>query len=362
MPPATKKLKRKIKSPAAILDVKKASCEGLLSALAEALALREKDLDARETQLEEERQELDNDRFASYGATSPSDVINLNVGGVKTSVLRRTLTSVPGSMLASRFSGRWDESIEKDENGHFFIDQEYSLFRHMLDYLRNKANGGVGDEKYPVKSPEMSNKSEFEKENFYRMLEYYGMTNGIYPVVLNNCKGSSDSVEMIGSRKASAKEWTTFLLAPTGHTRRIKTFEVTLGTVQRIQIGWNVWGNDCSLINGSAGVSENNDGIGDMKGTFALDLTRSLFLVEGDNNPVDGLEHPKGTVVRSEDFGKVWYLNGEIIAPISGEKHDALMELQVETDKYGEEINVVTMWPLISVKGDIEITSLELES
>jgi hypothetical protein len=181
------------------------------------------------------------------------------------------------------------------------------------------------------------------------MVEYYRMADGIYPVALNVCNGSSDSVEMIGSRKANAKEWTTFLLAPTGHKRRVKTFEVTLGTVQRIEIGWNIWGNDVTFISG------NSDGIGYMQGTFALDPTRSLFLIQGANHPVDGLEHPKGTVVRCEDFGKVWYLDVEIIAPFSGEKHDEL------TKKYSAERNFA-MCPLISVKGEIEIISVELES
>jgi hypothetical protein len=38
-------------------------------------------------------------------------------------VLCRTLTSVEGSMLAAKFSGRWDDSLEKDADGNFFIDQ-----------------------------------------------------------------------------------------------------------------------------------------------------------------------------------------------------------------------------------------------
>ena len=52
-----------------------------------------------------------------------SEVLHLNVGGDLTAVLRRTLTSVEGSMLASRFSGRWDDSLERDRDGNFFIDQ-----------------------------------------------------------------------------------------------------------------------------------------------------------------------------------------------------------------------------------------------
>ena len=84
------------------------------------LALREKDLDEREKQLQKERQELSNDRFSSYGTTIPSDVLHLNVGGVKTSVLQRTLTSVPGSMLASRFfQGDGTRASKKTKTGTF---------------------------------------------------------------------------------------------------------------------------------------------------------------------------------------------------------------------------------------------------
>ena len=42
-----------------------------------------------------------------------SDVLTLNVGGVCMSVLRHTLNTVEGSMLAARFSGRWDDSLDK---------------------------------------------------------------------------------------------------------------------------------------------------------------------------------------------------------------------------------------------------------
>ena len=121
---------------------KKASYDDIISALTEALSVREKDLDAREEQLENDRQDFEKIRFTDYSNTSPSDVLDLNVGGVKTSVLRRTLTSIPDSVLATRFSGRWDDSIEKDKDGCFFIDQdEYLMFRHITKFMRQKAIG-----------------------------------------------------------------------------------------------------------------------------------------------------------------------------------------------------------------------------
>ena len=58
---------------------------------------------------------------------STKKTVKLNVGGVhfKTSLL--TLTKERDSMLASMFSGRFEENL--DEDGSFFIDRDGDLFR-----------------------------------------------------------------------------------------------------------------------------------------------------------------------------------------------------------------------------------------
>ncbi len=323
-----------------------------LTSLTEALSEREKELDTREEKLEQYQKRLEEDHSLHYGETSPADVLHLNVGGTKTTVLRRTLTSVPGSMLASRFSGRWDDSIEKDKDGDFFLDQEFSLFNHVLTYLRNKANGA---EKYPIKSPHIEN---YKRNDFYRMVEYYGLTNGIYPTKLIAFH-PSDSLEMLGSKKVKANRWATFELALDGHGRKVKTFEVTLGDVQRIQIGW---------VHTSSYSKPTNDdlGVGEIGGTNALDLTQSSFLVStsisssyssrssfpsssssSHSYSIEGLEHPEGTVVLSENYGIYWYVNGNLV-------YDASQETYMNDDR-------TYCKPLISVKGEIEITSVELD-
>jgi len=329
----------------AMAKKRKSSVGDALSTLTEALAEREKDLDAREEKLRQDLERYEEERSTDYGATTPNDVLHLNVGGTKTTVLRRTLISIPGSMLASRFSGRWDNSIEKDKDGNFFIDQNYHLFNRMLDYLRDKANG---DDKYPLISPDeykypvddgVLKELRLQSLRFYRMVEFYGMTNGIYPTKLTVRVGSTDSVEFLGSKTAIAKDWTTFGLALDGHTRRVKSFEVTLGTVQRIQIGWNI-------LSSARFERETTLGVGDMDGTFALDLTRSSILYAGASTPTDGLEHPKGTVVRSEDYGNAWYING-VHVPIG--------------DSIFHNLVCPQNTPLVSVKGEIGITYIELE-
>jgi hypothetical protein len=42
---------------------------------------------------------------------SDNDIIHLNVGGHKLTTKRSTLCQVEGSLLASMFSGRWEDSL-----------------------------------------------------------------------------------------------------------------------------------------------------------------------------------------------------------------------------------------------------------
>jgi len=68
------------------------------------------------------------------GKTKDGDVLYLNIGGeTVVNVLRRTLTQVEGSLLASMFSGRWDDNMTKDKEGNFFIDQPADLFVPLVN-------------------------------------------------------------------------------------------------------------------------------------------------------------------------------------------------------------------------------------
>lgn len=251
-------------------------------------------------------------------------------------------------MLASKFSGRWDESLEKDKDGDFFINQEFSLFRPMLAYLRKEKKS---TEKYPMKSPNDSSKGLTGEENsiydFYGMIEYYGMTDGIYPTKLiinsNTFTRSKDSVEFIHSKKINAKEWATFSLFQEGHSRKIKSYEVTLGDdVKHIQIGWSYrppprW-------------NTFGESVKDVSQTYALDLTNNTFLINGTSNPIvlpiGPFKHKKGTTVRAQNYGTEWYIDGEIkVFPSSTLRLAGLESLS----------------PLISIKGEMEITSIQLE-
>lgn len=159
----------------------KATLENTLEALPQRLKERELLLEKREHEFEKRVAAFEKETGYNMNMQQAhSDVLQLNIGGTVTSVLRRTLTSVHGSMLASRFSGRWDDSLEKDRDDNFFIDQPIELFLPMIDYLRARnTETPLGPE---VTSPEFEN--ETTRRNFVRMVEYFGMTPGIYPTVM----------------------------------------------------------------------------------------------------------------------------------------------------------------------------------
>lgn len=154
------------------------SLDETLAQLSLLLKKKQQALDEREAEIDKATAALALNQSQVFGNKSSSDVLHLNVGGDHMTVLRRTLTSVEGSMLASRFSGRWDDTLEKDEDGNFFIDQPIELFRPMINFLRAKAcETPLGP---PIKSPVLR---DYElRQDFYRLVEYFGMTPGIYPV------------------------------------------------------------------------------------------------------------------------------------------------------------------------------------
>ena len=44
---------------------------------------------------------------------SDDDIIHLNIGGQKLTTARSTLCQVEGSLLATMFSGRWEDSLKR---------------------------------------------------------------------------------------------------------------------------------------------------------------------------------------------------------------------------------------------------------
>ena len=103
------------------------------------------------------------------------DIIHLNIGGKKFTTERSTLTQVEGSFLASMFSGRWEDSVKRDQDGAAFFDFNPQYFAYILDYLREKKIAT------PENLPLLSKIPEDQTKRFYRLVEYLGLSDEIFP-------------------------------------------------------------------------------------------------------------------------------------------------------------------------------------
>ncbi|GAX29438.1 hypothetical protein FisN_16Hu121 [Fistulifera solaris] len=318
-------------------EEQEAALSEALSILPNLLTKRRKILDEREEELKKAFEKLEREK-QSIGCGNDSDVIHLNVGGTLMATARSTLTYVESSMLAARFSGRWDESIAKDKNGNFFIDQPVELFQPLIDYIRNRQSHTPLA--MPLQSPGWSEFGPISQNrkyvDFKRMVEYFGATLGIFPVELRDFTAAeSECLAVTGPSsffKVAFDEWKICGLVPLGHDRKITGFEVKIGEAVNLQIGWNedsiytntaVGGHDCSI---------------------ALDVARGGMLCNIDYFEAIGDPIRKGTVVKCRNFGKEWFIDGEKITGAWSNHWDAASPV-----------------PAISGKGEWTITAIEIE-
>ena len=98
------------------------------------------------------------------------DVISLNIGGKNMAASRSTLLcQVEGSLLASMFSGTWEDGLKKDKQGNVFLDFNPTCFKLIFNYLRaNKIETPRSQAKKP-KPPEE------ETSNYWNLVEYLGL-------------------------------------------------------------------------------------------------------------------------------------------------------------------------------------------
>jgi hypothetical protein len=114
-----------------------------------------------------------------------NDIVYLNVGGTKMATKRSTLCQIEGSLLASLFSGRWEDNVERDVDGHAFLDFNPKLFALVLDYLRAKK---IETPSKPVLLPPVALE---DTVNFRSLVDYLGVEQTIQ----NNTQASGRSID-----------------------------------------------------------------------------------------------------------------------------------------------------------------------
>ena len=97
------------------------------------------------------------------------DVISLNIGGTIMAAARSTLCQVEGSLLASMFSGRWEDRLKKDKHGNVFLDFNPDCFKLILNYLRAKKL------EKPNSSARKPTPPKEEESNYWNLIDYLGL-------------------------------------------------------------------------------------------------------------------------------------------------------------------------------------------
>jgi len=278
----------------------------LLSTLPALLNDHFKSLKEQEEELTKSIKRLKEEK-AEFGCGENNDVIYLNVGGALVATLRSTLTYVKGSMLAARFSGRWDDSLEKDRDGNFFIDQPIELFKPMIDQLRSRKCETPMS--LVAMAPDLAffNNNACNYDAFKRMVEYYGVTPSVYPTRMSVIAGDPEAVSITPhpSNLVTANEHAMICVKTSGHTRRIVSFEVTLIDVEILQIGW--------LYESTTSGTVQSPSFGAHSSSVAIDINHCAFAFGGQVINIPDLTFQKNSVIRCENYGKAWIVDGKRI-------------------------------------------------
>jgi len=110
------------------------SYKSLVSAFNESL----KKLNQQREALQQERMQFKKEKLQMCKVAVREDVISLNVGGKFMDCKQSTLCQVEGSLLASMFSGWWEEQLDRDKQGLFFMEFNPNCFCKVLDLLHSK--------------------------------------------------------------------------------------------------------------------------------------------------------------------------------------------------------------------------------
>ena len=98
----------------------------------------------------------------------------------------------------------------------------------------------------------------------------------------------------------------------------------------------------------------NSPGVGDINNYICIDLCQSCFLKNGAQVDIGGLDSEQGTVVRSDDFGNKWYVDGQFVASTSDS--DYVVKI---AGCSGYQNHTTYFRPLITVKGNVTVSAIK---
>lgn len=169
-----------------LLDSVALQCDDLDGALADsrareheltkrdrALTVQQNDLARRETELRCSREELENEKETMRKDVTGNDLVSINMGGEKFVTVKRSLLwQFEGTMLERMFSGRHEDTMDRDSQGRVFFDYSPHVMMPLIDFLRLHRDRQPNDQKAP-RLPD-SPREKSQKEAWHLMLDFFG--------------------------------------------------------------------------------------------------------------------------------------------------------------------------------------------
>ena len=184
-------------------------------------------------------------------------------------------------------SGRWEDSLKRDNNGNIFFDYDYELIEIIVNYLRMKK---VEDPSRPLKYPHVL---AHKTDDFERLLQYFGLVDFFKGSPSTMIFSKSNFVQFKGRDSVTVTEEQNntiklvYNLATNGHHAVACTTElhpsgegcfwkVTIGTIPNVYIRLGINGNF------------------DLKNSYPSDIHTKEFFGWGTHNLVytKGKTHP----------------------------------------------------------------------
>merc|ERR1719188_2931285 len=100
-----------------------------------------------------------------------NDLLCLNFGGERTIQVKRSLLlQFEDSMLAAMFSGRYEEQLERDQEGNIFLDYSPGVMMPLIEFLRRRRDACESN-RTPL--PEVP---QSERSAWNVMVDFFGLS------------------------------------------------------------------------------------------------------------------------------------------------------------------------------------------
>eukprot|EP00929_Paragymnodinium_shiwhaense_P045221 TRINITY_DN2312_c1_g1_i2.p1 TRINITY_DN2312_c1_g1~~TRINITY_DN2312_c1_g1_i2.p1 ORF type:complete len:275 (+),score=32.75 TRINITY_DN2312_c1_g1_i2:261-1085(+) len=151
---------------------------------------------------------------------SASDLVSLNLGGEKIVTVKRSLLlQFEDSFLASMFSGRHEDRLDRDGNGNVFLDYSPNVMMPLVEYLRLRRDAS------PEETVPLPDIAEGSRKAWDSMLRVFLLSDVLTPAPFT-FSGIRENVKI-----SELTGWSMFFCKPYSRATTMSDFVPPDGTV-----------------------------------------------------------------------------------------------------------------------------------